>query len=158
MIQIRYGTFETNSSSTHSLTLRPNYSLEPNYLRVFKDGYIHVELGEFGWEIENYTDQYHKLSYLLTMIQYFNGLNTYWTNSREERDQEIRALMLTEDFQRINEAVAAYAGCEGIIIDPSEGYIDHQSVECSSLDEFLPTDILDFIFGAIVVHTDNDNH
>ena len=54
--------------------------------------------------------------------------------------------------------------CDGIIIDSeSEGYIDHQSIEdYRTFKEWLDStgaeSIEDFIFGNIILHTDNDNY
>ena len=67
MRQIRNGVFETNSSSTHSVSVRCGKGLQQNWMPVGNDGYIHASLDEFGWEIETYRDQDAKLSYLLTM-------------------------------------------------------------------------------------------
>lgn len=162
MKQIRRGVFETNSSSTHSVTVDHSKGLSPNYLYVSEDGYIHVEFGEFGWEIWDYTDQESRLSYLLTMARYLNGCNeAYWGDETNEAD--IENFIETHDFERINEVVAECAGCKGLWLEPSDGYIDHQSREdYSTLDDFLreyDTDIKEFIFGAgVTLRTDNDNH
>lgn len=75
MKQIRRGVFETNSSSTHSVTVDHSKGLSPNYLYVSDDGYVHAEFGEFGWEVWDYTDQETRLSYLLTMARCLNGCN-----------------------------------------------------------------------------------
>jgi hypothetical protein len=159
MKQIRRNVFETNSSSTHSISIRKDYPLENSWLFVDDDGYIHAEFGEFGWEIESYTGQIDKLSYLLTMTTYFNDCDIWYADA--ERVENIERFMQTDDFKQISDAVAEYTGCKGIVIDDSSGYIDHQSVYCSTLDEFLnynSTSILEFIFGGVVVHTDNDNY
>ena len=59
MIQIRRGVFETNSSSTHSVSISHKNSsyYDPSSLNVFIDEYdnkVHVKFGEFGWEVESY--------------------------------------------------------------------------------------------------------
>lgn len=151
--------FETNSSSTHSIsfTSRDNY-LEENRIAIDGDGYMHVKFGEFGWEVCTYTDQYNKLSYLLTMALELNG-NAVWLSNNV--DTAIEWFMTTEDFKLISDEIAQYTGCKGIIIDHSDGYIDHQSVYGGSIRGFLDengTGILDFVYGNVIVHTDNDNH
>lgn len=159
MIQIRKGVFETNSSSTHSITFSGK-ALEENTMRIDDDGYIHAEFGEFGWEVESYYDQETKLSYLLTMAMHLNDCYV-WCGNTEENEREIEEFMKTEDFARISNVVGEYAHCNGIIIDYSEGYIDHQSRDYDTLDDFLDdcgTDIINFVFGDVIVNTDNDNY
>jgi hypothetical protein len=63
---IRKGVFETNSSSTHSITIADSGKLQ-NTLPI-TDGKIFVTCEEFGWEQEVHTDAYTKLSYLKTNI------------------------------------------------------------------------------------------
>ena len=163
MKQIRRGVFETNSSSTHSVTVNHDEGLSPFYLYVSEDGYVHAEFGEFGWEVWDYTDQETRLSYLLTMARHLTGCNeAYWDDDATD-EGDIKNFIDTREFERINEVVAEYGKCKGIWLDASSGYIDHQSREdYRTIDEFLgeyDTDIREFIFGAgVTLHTDNDNH
>ena len=48
MRQIRNGVFETNSSSTHSVSVRCGKGLQQNWMPVGNDGYIHASLDEIG--------------------------------------------------------------------------------------------------------------
>lgn len=162
MKQIRRGVFETNSSSTHSVTVDHSKGLSANYLYVSEDGYVHAEFGEFDWEVWDYTDQETRLSYLLTMARCLNGCNESCYDD-VTYEEDIKNFIETRDFARINEVVAEYANCKGLWLDPSGGYIDHQSHEdYRTLDDFLHeynTDIKEFIFGAgVTLHIDNDNH
>jgi len=161
MKQIRRSVFETNSSSTHSITIR-HRGLAQNYMPIGTDGYIHTQLGEYGWEIVNYTEQGDKLSYLVTMLAEKNGMET-WYRSRKSLQENVKELMTTKDFKRVSQEIGKYAKCNGVIIDTSDGYIDHQSHEdYRTFQDFLDdygTDIVEFIFGrGNIVHTDNDNH
>lgn len=161
MKQIRRSVFETNSSSTHSVTIR-HKGLAQNCMMPLDDGYIHTELGKFGWEVENYREQWDRLSYLVTMLAEKNGMGR-WYHDGKTQAERIKGLMKTEDFKRVSKEVGEYAGCRGVIIDTSDGYIDHQSHEdYSTLQDFLDdygTDIVEFVFGrGNIVHTDNDNH
>jgi len=176
MIQIRKGVFETNSSSTHSVSIsrKNNKYYDPSNLNVFIDEYdnkVHVKFGEFGWEIESYNLPYEKLQYIVTMLVETEG------NSITCVDD----LFETDGFKLINDAVANYCNCDGIWIDEDmrlnsytwngkthyyidhNGYIDHQSCEdYKTVQDFLDdycVDITQFIFdNGVVVHTDNDNH
>lgn len=161
MKQIRRNVFETNSSSTHCMVIRHN-GIQKNEIPIAEDGYIHVELSEFGWEVRNYYSQYDRLSYLITMFAVTSGVHTSWVNNEEELNKAAKELMQNKWFKNFSKKVASHAKCKGLKIDPSEGYIDHQSCEYGSVVEFLhewDTDAMEFVFGhGIVVHTDNDNH
>lgn len=160
MFQIRRNVFETNSSSTHSVSCTPGGKLAKSELEIDSDGFIHTELGEYGWEVEDYSRQADRLSYLVTMLAEMCGHHC-WCMSQEELEREIRELNESIELKDISEEIAAYTGARGIIVDVSEGYIDHQSVEFSIMSDYLDdcgTDVLGFVFGDTVVHTDNDNH
>jgi hypothetical protein len=174
--QIRRSVFETNSSSTHSVSVsrKNNQRYSSNVLNVFIDEYdnkIHVRFGEFGWEIANYNFPYDKLQYIVTMLVETEGNNI----------ASIDELFESDGFKLINDAIADYCHCDGIWIDEDmkldsyewngkvhsyishEGYIDHQSCEdYNSVQDFLDDyglDIIQFIFDdGVIVHTDNDNH
>lgn len=174
--QIRRNVFETNSSSTHSVSVSRNNSqnYESTILNAFIDEYdnkVHVRFGEFGWEIEDYSFPYEKLQYIVTMLVETEGRSI----------SNIDGLFETDGFKMINDAVADYCHCDGIWIDEDlkqdsyewdgktyyyvehEGYIDHQSCESyNSVQDFLDDyglDVTQFIFNdGVIVHTDNDNH
>ena len=73
---IRKSVFETNSSSTHviSITKHSNYNIPKH---------INFKFGEFGWEYATYKDMESKASYLYTMTEYFNGEYIEEFNKRE---------------------------------------------------------------------------
>lgn len=170
MLQIRREVFETNSSSTHSVSIKTGgiIAVCESYLNVSDDGYIHVELGDFGWEVESYYEQDVRLSYLLTMA-YEKNYDSYSMIEYDDRDyarKRVERFMSTNDFNEISEMVAKHASCRGVIIDVNgreEGYIDHQSHEdYRTYKDFLREYRLsakEFVFGeGVVLHTDNDNH
>lgn len=69
MKTIRHNTFETNSSSTHSITIdREHY---PNK-QIPKT--VTVEGSKFGWEHERFNDFVRKASYFWTLAQYNNDV------------------------------------------------------------------------------------
>lgn len=182
MRQTRNKIFETNSSSSHSISLTNVSSDILNFEQLYSyidqaDNYIHIEFGEFGWGYDEYVDAYTKLQYLLTMIMeiHCNELDTF------------------DDFYNLDEFILVESivtehtkRCKGICIDNDgfernsyesedadgnpvtkywnsfDGYIDHQSCEYSSLAEFLEnwdTNIEDFIFNEnVMLVIDNDNH
>lgn len=165
MKQIRKQLFETNSSSTHSVTLASgklvntiNYCQLDNYVDP-ADHYIHMKFGEFGWEEMEYTDALTKLQYLLNMIIETNKVSSINPNGIKTLEDFYNC----DDFLLLESIVAENVkDCEGINIfdddieaHPYEledndgnkcinyyltynGYIDHQSCECyKCLTDFL---------------------
>lgn len=150
----------------HSITIR-NGEKTAGELLISEDNKVHVEFGEFGWRPCNYSDQYEKLQYILTMCACTEGNNC---SSPEEFYE-------TEGYKSISNTVSKYCHCDGIELESViranhyknsvyldfDGYIDHQSCEYSSVAEFLEenniSSVEEFIFdNSIVVHTDNDNY
>ena len=144
---IRKDTFETNSSSVHSLVISSE-GREPSNLPVNDDGYIEVEFGQFGKDYHIYTEQKDKLSYLITCTYYlshsFNPYDIYdsWT------------------FKHINDVICKYTGAKGIkIIGNTEPYLDHQSQPYSDIEiiNFYEDEIINFVFNKYVsLKTDCD--
>ena len=171
MRKIRKNVFETNSSSMHSVCIRGRKRLDrPNLPILPLDNKVISEFGEFGWEIENYSDQETKLSYLLTMIAE--------TSYRKENKCDFYEL---DDFKMVEDVICKYCNCEGIKLKGEfevkrgswdgkeyyyldfDEYIDHQSHEdYSCLQDFLDdygVTIEEFIFSPnVILHTDNDNN
>ncbi len=164
MKQVRRSVFETNSSSTHSITITHG-KIVNNNIRVDRDGYIHTELGEFGWEIWDYKGQAERLSYLVTMLAVKSDVTLWCYEDDESRTEKdiVEDIMKTHEFEKLSDEIGRHARCSGVIIDPSDGYIDHQSHEdYRDFQDFLDqynTNVVEFVFGrGNVVHTDNDNH
>jgi hypothetical protein len=169
---IRRNVFETNSSSTHSVTIRKGEISKPYLIVDSEDNKVHVRFGEYGWGYEKLKSQHERLSYLCTMLM----------ETEAEKAFSIEDVIQTEGFKKINEVIANKCNCDGIYFDEKiktnnyknskgetvyyldiDGYIDHQSCEdYSSINEFLEdwdTNIIDFIFNDnITVIIDNDNN
>ena len=184
--KIRRGMFETNSSSTHSVTLRNHIDAPTkNTIEVSDDDYVHVQFADFGWGYDRFTDPYVKLQYLLTIL---------WQVNEDKQIESIKPFEFGTDyiylfyeldeFEEINEIIKRRYNCSGIKIDShigmrDENYpdyitmyndndwdniygIDHQSVEyINSIKDFLDEkdlSIEDFIFNSDkVLVIDNDN-
>jgi hypothetical protein len=178
MKQIRNKVFETNSSSTHSVSIE-NSSLVKDPSNLGQDFYkkIPIQFGEFGWEDREYTDQLTKFKYLCTM----------WWLLEGQRCKNIEDLILTEGYQLLNKAIKDNCNNEGLTItketgivvqmsydnkpelDIAYGYIDHQSMpwspnkdEVFTLKRWLKQEAEasaeDFIFSKdVVLKTSNDN-
>lgn len=137
---VRHGVFETNSSSTHSISVSNDVekydTLFPN-----EDGVLVFEGGEFGWEFVKYSDALTKAEYLVTLFKV-----------HELIDQVL--------FERV---VLDHTGAKSIeykIKDEFDAYIDHQSREDMTWTIFNLTyeSMKNFIFNPkSLLMTGNDN-
>ena len=131
MKQIRRGTFETNSSSMHSLVIENEKSigkLEESKLKLNKKGEIEVHLGEYGCFLAFLKTQQEKLNYLVTLIA---GSKTIISREDLEDDPE---------FEYLKKQVLKYTNAANITVygfEEGSYYIDHQSQQ--SLSDFLST-------------------
>lgn len=140
---IRHSTFESNSSSTHSISISSSVgtydSLTPD-----SDGKIYLEGGEFGWGYEKHNDAYTKANYCAI---------DNWHN-KERLEMLIKVL---KEHTGAREVVLNFS-CDDYK-DKNYSYIDHQSVGTSE-EAFESEEILkNFIFNPnsqLVI--DNDNH
>jgi hypothetical protein len=161
--QIRNSVFESNSSSTHSLTVHKNGLNQTLEVDEFTNKVI-THFGEFGWGYDVFTDPETKLSYLVTMLVETHS-NCY----------SIEELCETEQYSLINDAVALHCNCDGILIDEvirqdswedekydwneHEGYVDHQSVmDIQKLLDYYDCTVEEFIFDdgiKLIIDCDN---
>jgi len=179
-INIRKGLFETNSSSTHSISMSMESlenlkcSIKPQNIDNKKT--IVIYCGEFGWECEEYNDATTKLSYLTTYL--FGG---YYNNlTDDELNEIIKTKTITEChkyffeklngakqklFNKLQQIVCDFCQCDQLLVGADcdcypFGYIDHQSLENAQC--ILEKDekyILNYIFNPnTILITDNDNH
>ncbi len=159
---IRRGCFETNSSSSHSISFSNDNICEDFNIKLDEDGYIYVDnFGEYGWGCGDVlTSQEEKLNYLLTMATCFchKGVD----NENFDTEQFYRD---SEYFKRIEDIILRY--CNGIKFSDNcfsvyscdnrnfstkfNGYVDHQSVEKYD-------NIAEIIFNpTCVIEITNDN-
>lgn len=176
MHKIRKKTFETNSSSVHTITL--NGSCE-NDLEVNEDGYVHLQVRGYGREGAVYENAEDKLMYAILTVCYTNCIWIPWELCYLEEDEESDELVLVmeewnntiaelqenSEFHEIEQCVIKRMStesrtCNGIKFLPGYGCIDHQSQEYYSLKDFLKSNqissIEEFIFGKAVLITDSD--
>ena len=170
MKQIRESVFETNSSSTHSVSINhrdTSIDLVRYYETLIRhidfDNLIHVSYGEFGWGYDAFDDPMNKLSYLITMIGELYNIEGWYNYNNQSNESMRHEMEEIEDYQKVNELIKTVCKCDGIYIDSFNGYIDHQSYEdYHCIDDFLNdwgTDLVNFIFNPnVTVIIDNDNH
>jgi hypothetical protein len=153
---IRQNVFETNSSSTHSLSISNINNID----NTIKDKYLKLNLflrfDEFGWGYDNLETPQDKLTYILTMITN-NNFNRYNDNEGDIKER----LLELDVYKRVNNVVKKYTG-KDIYTDiniKDFGHIDHQSNDI--LDEWLDDEekIASIIFNSdSCITIDNDNH
>jgi hypothetical protein len=136
MKNIRNSVFETNSSSTHSICISPDFDCLTDTIIPNEDGTILILGKEFDWGIEYYNDCETKVSYLLT--------------SFHERNKKA--------YERVTEIVKEHTGAKNVVFDLNDGYIDHQSYEVA--DDLLVDDefIKVFLFNPkseLIISNDN---
>ena len=156
--QIRQQAFETNSSSSHSVTIAPgNYVSDTLY--VDDSGVCEIYPGEYGWEAEDYHSASEKASYALTWAKSLTEGSADARNAEEMLIKVIKA----ETGAREVRLVPNFTAETKTERDYWEwGYVDHQSGPGSGSDfaKVWKSEALlhSFIFNpASFVHTDNDN-
>lgn len=145
--KIRKNTFETNSSSVHSLTYSLN-GLRSNKLKINENNKIEIDYGHFGSTYKLYNSQYDKLSYLITCFYYLCDYNT------DSIYEDYR-------FKYLENIICEYTGASGIeILNTVTPYIDSESVPCgniSIIDIFNDKEVIHFIFNKdIALETTHD--
>lgn len=145
MKNIRLSVFETNSSSTHSITVMGGANGIYDTLPVDDNGTVYLTGGEFGWGWEKFSDAITKANY--AAVDVFSD--------------PVKSQMLKE-------VIMEHTGAKEVIfnftknydddINDNQSYIDHQSVG-TSFSAFKDKQTLkNFIFGVDSwLFTGNDN-
>ena len=138
MVKIRKGIFETNSSSTHSLSIG---SLQPGNEKVDENYDCSITLGdgEYGWEQNDYYSWLDKADYITLLLR------NYGDNSGEG-NLDILSKVIHKKYPNVE-----------INYDVT-GYIDHGS---EYYEAWMSTDedkLFTFLFGDGTFSTDNDNY
>lgn len=161
IVKTRSSVFETNSSSTHSISIDPNIDImSTTGLSVNKDGKLVIKLDEdFGWGIESHDDAYTKAQYLLTQcLQYVEEVEGE-NLSYEER--YVTSKKGHEYMDRVKKVIAEVLDLDvnNIEVIKDGGIIDHQSA-CEFTEILEDEDLIkDVIFNpGSILRIDNDNH
>lgn len=151
---IRYNTFETNSSSIHTLQISKE-GLSPSELKIRKkDGMIRVPLKYWGKETAEYTSQLDKLSYICTRAWFANSSHRWdWEVDNDEENYVLRY---------IEKAICDYTGAIGLELYIPKGVkpgFDHQTIPeysddmagmCNVYDE---ESVQNFVFNRFISFT-----
>lgn len=149
---IRHKVFETNSSSSHSVSVASPDQMVLDSLYPDENGVLRISGGEFGWEWREYNDALTKAQYMITYCK-----SSYVKEHSDEYLEILKSVLL--------EQTGAF---ELEIITPANeyyeyGYIDHQSIEDNPLDYLFddPEQLRNFIFSKnswLFTGNDNDSH
>lgn len=113
MKTIRQSIFETNSSSSHSITISRSSKLLDS-IGLEDDGSVHIYPGDFGWGVDVFKDPETKASYCYTYAENYAA---------------------PEKFNLLTEVLLEQTGAKKVIyhkeaepqVGSGAGYIDHQS-------------------------------
>ena len=163
---IRNNIWETNSSSSHTVSIKGKGDIT-KYAFVGDSKSLAVYLDEYGWNGDPCDDFTPKLEYAMCMVLMteYPGFE-YWDEDFTVNQTVLESL---DGYQLLLNAVRTqFPECEEIVIKKNRGfypygYIDHQSCEnYSSLRDFLEDWNLTaerYLFDyGVVVHIYNDNY
>lgn len=182
MKSIRMSVFETNSSSSHSLSIKRNRSGKYDYnVPLQQNGKCPLIFGrdyDFGWGDAVYRDTYAKLNYLACMA--FECHNQLMYKVGRERITQLDEVLHIKDFKKLSAVMKKnIKGFIGFSINSqdfgrfktsSNGLylcesIDHQSWEdYKNIDEFLDRNKItleNFLFNpyvVLVIGNDNESY
>lgn len=151
MKTIRHNVFETNSSSSHSVTIATGFKGETPLKEKHKGGPITLTRGEFGWEWQDFTDFESKLKYAYTLAA---GQGPW---SKSEPDKLSKAG--NREIQTLEKILKRYLGVTKVIMMNNWGYVDHQSEADSKTDIYQSEEtLINFLFNdESEFRTGNDN-
>lgn len=134
MRNIRTGVFETNSSSTHSISISENTDGILDTIVPTDDGVIILSGGEYGWSWEKFNDPLSKANYCALDLQ-----------------KDPASLTMLVDV------IMQHTGAKKIVLS-LDGYIDHQSSGTSESAVVNSEVLKNFIFNSQSwLFTGNDN-
>lgn len=153
MIQIRTNVFETNSSSSHSVSVG-KHTCEDSYLEIaeycgkgdYEPTIIVDTVGFCGFE--DHATQHEKLAYLMQQIAYINGFSAiFWRP--ENLEEQLEEYYDCENFRELEYEICEYTGAKHLRFGCLDGYIDHDSVlyDIYELKDEIGGDYINFIFS-----------
>lgn len=136
---IRMGVWESNSSSSHSLSISTYETLVYPYWN--KEKTLYLTQGEFGWEYAVYSDVWSKVKYAYTLAK-------GWQDS------------VPKYLEMLLEVLSTIPNVGLILEDDSvDGYVDHESMDLAEDIFYSKNTLASFLFcSTSKVITDNDNH
>lgn len=155
---IRFGTFETNSSSTHSLVISNKDRGYTYDFPVDENGVLTVPFGEFGWGPDILKTPLEKLSYYVTDHRSKDDESVYGDHYKTW-DDLLEGISKNEAINKVIELIKSKCPkVKEVVFKQASsfyprGYIDHDSVGTSN--EVSPEELI-FNNGILII-IDNDN-
>ena len=150
-IRIREGVFETNSSSSHDLTISRDGELNLTFSKeTLRNGVFNASTGDYGWEWHRYYLPEGKINYLVT------GL---FARENIDEDQDMEELKESNpNFAMLCDVVEKQTGVKLTVRAYEDSHIDHESsYEWQGAFENEET-LRNFLFSPnSFVQTGNDN-
>ena len=150
MESVRKNVFETNSSSTHSITLCDKDRGYNTCIDNGQDyaGTLHVDLARYGWEWKWISTPYEKLQYILTQIAQTVGCIEDYLGEYDDRDEAREEIYQSHDFETILYYIKKNTSFDTIEIGDLDGHIEYGSyvntlwelceeANCDSIEDFL---------------------
>jgi hypothetical protein len=158
MYQIRRGVFETNSSSSHSISISCSDHFSDLFANVVKGGVVYGTGLEFGWGYDIYSSANIKLQYLIT------GIFSSCSSQLDVEDKKEN----NSYYKMLKDVIKEYTNYELKIVDFDNikekkyypyGYIDHQSYGEYAMAFDSKNTLANFLFNPqSTLIIDNDNH
>ena len=155
-IQVRQGVFETNSSSTHAISIA-----SPQELFTIPETIKFTSDKEFGWEVELYDDYLSKAAYLwLTIISNYSDIS--YESKIIEYKEKLTEILWNAGVKNVEFDDNTYTESswnKGYMYLDIDGYIDH-TPDIRFIDDLIdePELLISFLFNPnSVIETGNDN-
>lgn len=148
MLNIRSNVFETNSSSSHSISINKDSSGIYETIEPDDNGIVVLNGGQFGWEYEACNDALTKANYLAVKAMH---------------DLSIGKILGNKNIKMLKEAIIEHVGAKGVNLNLDvkdySSYIDHQSVDVADHIFADKESVKKFIFDkGSYLFTGNDNN
>lgn len=167
---IRNNTFETNSSSVHTLVYL-NQKLSKSQLKIDANGIIKIPIKYFGKDFKEYSSQEDKLSYVVTAFWCYFGEDMFMFEGNEWKTSywtDVKKALI----EYINKNKTSKRECVDIVpyLPQDTEYdhyyykiagFDHQmyptSLDDCIVDLYRPQAVVEFVFNKnIILQTDCD--
>ena len=150
MIKRRNNVFETNSSSSHSISLATKQLCNNRALPLDDEGYVTICVDGFCSN-DLYTEPVDKLVYVLQVYAAKNNISLNECGGTEQFITSLNELYQTEEFKNLEYRVKEIMGseCKGIRFDESYGwgYIDDSYEAVDEFCTYNHYDPVEFIFN-----------
>lgn len=147
--KIRSSVFETNSSSMHTLTLKNSDETKDFVLELDKDGYLHIETGDYSDLEKDLKEVPEILSFVANWIVEYGYYDSRGEEHDYERNPSSDEMRSFKGFDILENIVKKHTGAKGIIIEEikKSEFPSGESLNIKE-EEMLNPDIMEqLIFG-----------